>query len=208
MSKKGGSSGANSEAAMARADEAARQKKIRQGTGEIDRIFGESFNDDFFKGRETAFTDYATPQLQDQFADARKELTFALARNGTLDSSIRAGKEGELQQEFDKNDRAVKDQALAYGNEARTNVEGARSDLINTLNATGDAQGAANSALARASTLSAPAAFSPLAPLFANFTAGLSQQAQLERASALSGGAVGPRFNTGIFANPSAVRVS
>ncbi len=204
MAKKGGSS--NNDAMMARADEAARQAKVRAGTSEIDRIFGANFTDDFYKKRQDAFVDYAKPQLNDQFGDARKQLTFALARNGTLDSSVRAEKEGELQKEFDKNNRSVQDQALSFGNEARTSIEGARTDLIKTLNATGDAEGAASGALTRASALSAPQAFSPLAPLFANFTAGLGQQARLEQSAAFGGPA--PRFNTGIFANSNAVRNS
>ncbi|CAK7259095.1 MULTISPECIES: hypothetical protein [unclassified Shinella] len=156
------------------------------------------FTDDYFKGIRQKYIDYANPQLEDQYGDAQKELTFALARGGLLDSSVRGEKAGELQQLYDLNKQQVADQALAYEGEARNAVEDARSNLIATLNATGDAQGAANSAIARASALSKPAAYSPLAQLFTDFTAGLGTQAALERANYYGGGEK-PRYTTGLF---------
>lgn len=166
------------------------------------------FTDDYFKGLRQNYIDYATPQLEDQYGKAQKELTFALARGGNLDSSVRGDKAGELQQLYDLNKQQVADQALAYEGEARNSVEDARSNLIATLNATGDAQGAANSAIARASALSKPAAYSPLSQLFADFTAGLGTQAALERAN-YYGGAQAPRYSTGLFApNKSSTKVS
>lgn len=208
MSKKSGGSNSNNEAAMAREAEQRRQAAIRGGTKEIDRIFGDQFNDDFFTGRQNAFTEYYAPQLDNQFSDARKQLTYSLARSGTLDSSMRAEKEAELQKEYDDNSRAISDKALAYSNETRGNVEASRADLVNMLNSTGDVRGSVNSALSRANTLSAPDAFSSLGPMFANFTAGLAHQAALERASTLSGGAIKPMFNTGLFGNSGSVKVT
>lgn len=204
----GGSNSGAREARMARADEAARQERIRQGTQRIGTVFDSQFNDQFFDGRRQAYVDYATPQVEDQFADAQKQLTFALARGGNLNSSARAEKAADLQKRFDITTQEVADKGLSYANEARSAVEGARSDLVGMLNATGDAEGAANSAISRASALSQPAAFSPLTQLFSDFTAGLGQQAALERAAAFSGGQVQPRFNTGLFGpNRNAVKV-
>lgn len=206
MGKK--SSGGN-EAAQARADEQARQDRIRTGTSQIDDTFGRQFTDDFYNGRQNAFVNYATPQLETQAADARKQLAFALARSGQTDSSVRAQKEAELQREVDLQRQGITDQGLSYANDARTKVEGSRSDLVSMLNTTGDAEGAANSAVTRASALSQPVAFSPMGQLFANFTSGLGTQAALERASALSGGAITPRYNTGLFGNSNnAVKVT
>lgn len=164
------------------------------------------FNDTFFDARKKAFLDYATPQLDDQYADANEALTYQLARQGLLDSSVRADKGAELQKKYDLNKQQIADQALSYSTEARNNVEKARSDLVAMLNATGDAEGAASSALARASALSQPQAFSPLTQLFADFTAGLGQQAQWERSAAM-GGPSG-RYNTGLFSNSKSVKVS
>lgn len=189
---------------MARIDESMRQERVRQGTERIGSIFDGQFNDDFFDQRRDAFVNYATPQLEDQFGDAQKQLTFALARGGLLDSSVRADKSAELQKKYDLNKQQIADKALSSSTESRNAVEDARSNLVATLNATGDAQGAANSAISRASALSQPASFSPLTQLFSDFTAGLGQQAALERAAAYSGGMVRPpRYETGLF-GPSA----
>jgi hypothetical protein len=239
MGGKSGAKEAKAEAARIRADEEARQQRIRQGTSSINQIFsggtgkvgtgdkvnlgnydpkktyytstGEvwkppatgwgkalqegvyssvadappgAFTEDFFTKRAKAFTDYATPQLESQRGDAAKDLVFALTRSGNLDSSTRATKEGELQKLYDIQRQGIIDQGQAYANTARTNVEDARSDLIKTLNATGDAQGAASGAINRASALSAPDKFDPLSQLFADFTASLGSQYALERSEA------------------------
>lgn len=200
-----GSSKASKEAKRARKAEEARQARIREGTQRIDDIFG-SFNDDFYGGRRQSYLDYSTPQLEDQYADAQKQLTYALARSGTLDSSIRAERAAELQKAYDLNQQQIADQALSYETEARNAVEGARSNLVSTLNATGDAEGAANAALARSQALSQPVAFSPLTNLFADFTSTLGRQAAFERANHYSGGQTGARYDTGLFTpSPGAV---
>lgn len=204
-----GAKASKKESNIARFEENARQDKIRAGTDRIGNIFDGNFTDDFFKGRRDAYTAYATPQLEDQYSDAQKQLTYALDRAGTLDSSIRAEKVGELQKLYDTNKQDIADKALGAENEARNAVEGARSDLVQTLNVTGDAQAAANSAISRATALSQPQTFNPLSQLFAAFTTGLGQQAAQERAEAASGGLYKAKFNTGLFGTPSSsVKVS
>lgn len=198
----GGKKGGN-EAAKARSEEQQRQSRIREGTTRVNSIFDGQFNEPYFEGRKQAYIDYANPQIEDQYGDAQKELTFSLARSGLLDSSVRGQKAGELQKRYDLTKQEVADKALAYSGEAKSAVEDARSNLIGTLNATGDAEGAASGAINRASALSKPAAFSPLSQLFADFTAGLGTQAALEKANYYSGGQTGSRYNTGLFAPKS-----
>lgn len=198
----GGKSDSN-ESEQLRADEEARQARIREGTDKVNSIFDGQFNDQYYDQQRDNFMNYAEPQLETQFGDAQKELTFALARGGNLDSSARGSKVSDLQQLYDLNKQNIADQAVAYRGKAQSNVEDARANLISTLNVTGDATGAANSAIARSSALSEPAAYSPLAQLFTDFTAGLGQQAALERANYYSGGLTGARYNTGLF-TPSA----
>jgi hypothetical protein len=196
----GGKSGKaqSKEAARARAEEEARQQRIRQGTSSINKTFGQ-FNDDFYRGIRDSYTEYAMPQLTEQRDKAAKDLTFSLARSGQLDGSVRAQKSGELQKLFDLNEQQVRDQALAQENQSRNAVESARSDLVGMLNATGDNQQAVNSALSRATILTQPQAYSPLGQLFTDFTAELGNQAARERAAAASGGRYQPTFNTGLF---------
>lgn len=196
----GGGGKGGGEAAQARADEQARQERIRAGTEKIGTIFDGQFNDGYFDKQKQSYIDYAKPQLEDQYGKAQKELTYSLARAGNLNSSVRGEKSAELQKQYDLNAQKIADDALAYSTQARNQVEAARSDLVSQLNATGDAEGAANSAISRASTLSQPAAFSPLTELFSTFTSGLGTQAALERANYYSGGAFKPTYNTGLFA--------
>lgn len=164
------------------------------------------FTPEFFNNRRQAYLDYANPQLEDQYGKANKELTFSLARSGLLDSSVRGQKLGDLQKLYDTQKQAVADKALSSETDARNSVEDARSNLISTLNATGDAQGAANSALARSTALSAPAAYSPLGQLFTDFTNGLGIQAAQERSYAAGGSK--PLYNTGLFSNAGRVSVT
>jgi hypothetical protein len=196
----GGKSGKaqSAEAARARAEEEARQQRIRQGTSDINSKFSQ-FDDTFYRGIRDSYTNYALPQLTEQRDKAAKDLTFSLARSGQLDGSVRAQKTGELQKLFDLNEQQVRDQALAQENQARNNVENARADLVGTLNATGDNQQAVNSALSRATVLTQPQAYSPLGQLFTDFTAELGSQAARERAAAASGGRYAPTINTGLF---------
>jgi hypothetical protein len=167
-----------------------------------------AFGPDFFKKQRQTFLDYANPQLEDQYGKAQKELTFALDRGGNLNSSVRGQKTGDLQQLYDLNKQKIADEALSHETTTRTAVEDARANLVATLNATGDAEGAANSALTRAAALSAPAAYSPLSQLFGDFTAGLGTQAAQERAEAVSGGGYKARYNTGLFGGAGRVQVT
>lgn len=182
LSGGGGDGGAK----QARADEQARQAKIRDGTSQVNSIFDSQFNDDFFGKRQQSYLDYATPQLNDQYGDARKQLTFALDRTGNLDSSVRAEREAALQKLYDTNRRSVADEALGYSTKAKSSVEDARAGLIQTLNATADTQGAVNGAINRSKVLSQEEAYSPLNQLFTSFTGTLGQQAAADKAAALS----------------------
>lgn len=202
MSKKGG----GNEAALARQEEQERQARIREGTTRVNGIFDGQFNDGYFDQQRQRYVDYAMPQVDDQRNNANKELVFAMDRAGQLEGSARADLSGELQKRYDLENQKVRDDGLAYSTQARTQVEGARGDLIAMLNATGDAQGAANSAVARSAALSQPAAYSPVANLFADFTGGLGTQAAAERAFAYGGPR--PTYNTKLFApRSSAVSV-
>lgn len=189
-----------------RADEAARQERIREGTKSISDMFDAQFTPTFFENRAKSYVDYATPQLADQHKDAVKELTFALDRRGALDSSSRAGLEAELERRRALSEQEIKDKATDYKTAAQTGVEGARSNLITTLNATGDAESAVSSAQSRAAALSALPGYSPLSQLFVDFTSMLGTQAAAEKSFAYANGPK-PTFSTGLFApNKSSIQ--
>jgi len=163
--------------AMARADEEARQARIKQGMASIDNTF-KQFNSDFYDRRKQAVLDSTMPQLNDQMTKTKEQLQYNLARSGLTDSSVRSANEAEVNRQMDVNKAAVAGQAQDYANQARTQVEQNRSDLIGQLNATGDAQAAAQGALSRASIASAQPSISPLGLMFQNTTGLLGQASQ------------------------------
>lgn len=193
----GGKNAASRAAAQQRADEQERQARIREGQGRIADIYDTNFNDEFFGGIRQGFLDYARPQLDRQFEDAREQNIFSLARSGLLDSSVRGEQAADLQETYDTNLTDIRNRALDYESQARGRVEDARSDTVRTLQATGDADAAADSALARSRALATPPAYSPLGQMFTDGTAALSTQIALERAEA-AGSQYGPRVNTGL----------
>lgn len=166
------------------------------------------FDEDFYNERQQNYLDYATPQLNDQYEDAARQLTFALDRSGMLQSSVRAKKEADLRKKYNVNRQQVADQGLNFKTQAKNSVEDARANLIATLNATGDTEGAVKMAMTRAQALSAPDNYSPLGQMFSSFTGALGQQADVEKQAALAsqfGGTGGASlFNR----NKNAVRVT
>ncbi len=197
----GGKNAAKKSAEEARAAEEARQASIRAGQSKIDETFGQ-FDDQFYAGRSDAFRSYAMPQVEQQRDKASREALFDLARRGLTDSSAASSLGGELQRMFTQQKQQVEDEALSYATKARGAVEGARSDLVSMLHATGDGQAAAQGAVNRAAQLNSPDEFSVLAPLFSDFTNALATQAGYERAAAIDP-RYKPRYNTGLFSTPS-----
>lgn len=133
-----------------------------------------TFSDEFYDKQYQNYLDYATPQLNDKYAEAQRNLVYALDKSGMTDSSIRAAKEAELQKQYDQSLRDISDKALSYKTESKSNVESARANLINTLTNTSNASQAANDAANQAKILSQPTSYSALGDIFSNFTKGLS----------------------------------
>ena len=194
MAKKDG--GAGKAAKQAQADEAERQARVRAGTEQVNSTFSQ-FDDPFFEKQRTNYLNFALPQLDDQYGEAQKKLTFALARDGNLNSSAQATQNGLLQKTYDTQRLSLADQGQNLANQARSNVEDARGNLISTLNATGDATQTANSATARAGALSAPPGYSAIGDAFGTVLNGMAINAQNNRTQALMAGK--PLSGTGLF---------
>ena len=168
-------------AAIARQQEEARQAKILEGRNSIDSAF-EQFSPEFYDTQTRAYGDYYNPQLTDHFEKARRKLIYDLSRSGNLNSGAGAKKIGELTKSRDLQRGAISGQALDYGNQIRTNVENARSDLYSQNQASADPSAAASGALARAGALTTPPALSPLGDVFASLIdfgrVGIEQEAK------------------------------
>jgi hypothetical protein len=198
-----GGGGGDGGAAQARADEMARQARIKTGVGNINQKF-EKFDEGFFKGRGQAYTNFATPQVNDQYKQVSDQLAFSLARTGLDQSSEKARQGGILMR-----DNALARQTLAEGatteaTKARQAVEDQRNSLISQVNMTADPEMAAQNALRSAGIMEQQQAFNPVANLFAN-TTGLLGAAQ--NAGYYSGGPGLDPFKSLVGIKPSRNRV-
>ena len=201
----GGGGGGNAQQMMfdqaekSREAEQRRQNAVRDAETTINTKFGDMFTPDFWKGRQDAALGYYKPQLDDQFANARKDLTYWLGDRGLLNSTVANEKTADLQKLFDTNTRTVGNNVLDMVNSEKGKVNEAQQGLISDARSNGDAEAASNASNAQIASLSAPDTYSPLANMFVGFTDALKTQAALEQASALSNGAYKPTFNTGLF---------
>lgn len=208
MSKggKGGSSGPSYQDWQ----EIARQQEIATGTKNINDTFDKQFTPEFFGNIKQGYLNFANPQLDNQYRDAQKQLTYSLARTGNLDSSTRADQFGDLTTQYNSNRQQVAGDAQSKANASQDAVNSARSNLLSALSASGNAASAANSATAQASALSSAPSYSPIGDMFGGITSALAQQGQYARLAALTGnGGGGGGFGPSLFRpSASAVRVS
>lgn len=168
-----GGGGGDGGAAQARADEQARQGRITEGVGKIDETFGK-FDNSFFDNRAKAYSNYATPQLNQQYHQASNALTYGLARSGQSNSSEAARQGGVLQADNANARQQVADAATGEAQKARQQVEDNRNNLINQLHATSNPGLAASGALRDAALLANQPGFSPIGNLFQNTSATLA----------------------------------
>tara|TARA_R100000406_G_scaffold55059_1_gene37726 strand:- start:510 stop:1109 length:600 start_codon:yes stop_codon:yes gene_type:complete len=186
----GGSRGDGGAAERRRAEEE-RQARIRAGDAKITDQF-KGFDDAFYDNRRNAYLDFAKPQVTDQYEDAFKQLTLALADSNLLNSSAAARRRGDLLKKKGEYERQIGSKANEYANTARSQVEAAKSDLRSqNMNIANPTLVAANAAQ-RARSLNEVPVFDPLVNLFAGAAEGLSTQADLERRGK-------NRYDSGLF---------
>lgn len=188
-------------AQQSREIEAVRQARVQEGMGQIDQTFGQ-FDDNYYKQVQDSFLKLMQPDLTKQYQDAKRGMVLNLARTGKIGSSSGIRNLGELEETRKRSEADLANRALNEGQKARADVETSRGDLINLLNATGDPGAAAQAANTRASLLSAPRQFEPLANAFQALTSAAATGAVAEQ-----NGYRG--FNSGLFdVKPSARTVN
>jgi hypothetical protein len=178
-------------AEIARQQEAARQQRITEGQGKIDQAFA-GFNDQFFSKFQNDYLNYYTPQMQDQFNDANRQLTLSLASAGGLTSSAGLRRQDELQRAFQQRSSELANTAATEANRRRAEVEGARTDLLALNRSAADPSQVSAQALARAGTLQGPMDYQPLGDLFGSLVNTATQGLRLESAGY-------PGLGTGVF---------
>lgn len=157
----------------ARLREEERQARIEEGTAAVDSTFN-TFDDSYYDGIVSNYMDYYQPQLDNQFDNATDDLTFALARAGTLNSSIAANKQADLTTQYNDALSSFLSQATGAANQQRQRVGQEKSSLISLLNQTADADRIANEALARTQQIyQEQPSYNPIGDLFGGFAVGV-----------------------------------
>lgn len=166
-------------AEIARQEEEKRQALISQGKTRIDEAF-KGFDDGYYDKVASDYRNYYDPQIEDQYEDARKKLILGLATKGTLDSSFGQGRLADLEGKRTTAHADYANNALDAGSKARGDVENARNVLYQQNTTAADPSQAATAAAQQVKALQAPASYSPLAQLFADFlnTAATGVQAE------------------------------
>ena len=165
--------------AKARADELARQKRVDEGIEEIEDVFGQ-YDQDFYDKRSEAYTNYQAPQLEDQYKKGLKELQFALARGGRLNSSTEVGKKAKAAQDLQFQRQEMAGRAMQAAADSETGVLKAKDDLIKLNLANADPDLAASLSIARSKALNKPPKYDELLDVFGNITEGLASRQELE----------------------------
>lgn len=168
------------EAEKQRADEEARQGRVREGADKINQTFA-GYDDDFYKGITQNYLDYATPQVEDQFKDAARQLRITLARNSMLNSSVNVDRKAKLQEDFNNAMREQSIKGKQFANATQQNLEAAKTDLLSQNQNIADPILIAQSAANRANAAAELPPYSPLGDLFAGAAEGFATQLQLEQ---------------------------
>lgn len=162
-----------------RAEEEARQARIEQGKQEIDSAFA-GYDDAFYANQASNYMDYATPQIEEQYTDAMRELTRALARSGLSQSSVAAERRANIERKLADAQADAARQGQSYANDVRQSLASVKNNLISQNNALADPTLIANMAASQSSAASQVPNYSPVANIFANVAEGLATQQQLE----------------------------
>jgi hypothetical protein len=175
----GGDDFLKDEYARQRAEEEARQGRITEGKAAIDAAMA-GYDDDFYAGQAQNYIDYATPQIEDQYTDAMGSLIRALSRSGMSQSSVAAKRKADLQEKLNNAQVDAARQGEAFANDTRSALAGVKNSLISQNQSLADPTLIASMAANQSNAASQLPSYNPVAQIFADATAGLATQSQLE----------------------------
>jgi len=133
------------QAQEAKQKEADRQARLNVGKGAIDKLFGtDNFGDEFYNKYNKASLDYTLPQLDTQYGKAKRDMTYDLARAGTLRSTAAGEAQGYLENENAVNNAALRAKADTDTASLRQSIASQQQQAYNQLYATEDPAVAAN----------------------------------------------------------------
>lgn len=161
----GGTSNAGTQA---RQQQQLQQGEVQQATNRINQAFS-GFTPQYYQNRAQAYTNFAEPQLMQQYQDTSLGLLDKLGNQGLLNSSAGLQERGALQNQLGLQQQGVANTGIQQAQQLQQQVAGEQSSLIGQANAAADPLSVSQQALGQAANFAAPSAFQPLGNLFQNF---------------------------------------
>lgn len=138
----------------------------------------EGFQPDFYQKRAQAYTNYALPQVAQQYQTNRNSLLYGLSNRGLSNSSVAGHASAELERTANTARQTVADTGLEQANQLKRDVESARQQSVSQLYQTADPGQATQQAISSAASLRQPSTFAPIANMFS----GLANQFYINQA--------------------------
>lgn len=154
-------------AKIAAQQEAERQARIAEGTNRINSQFSQ-FDDNYFNGIADAYKAHYTPQIEEQYQAARKNMMYNPA-GGSTSSSAFAARLGELERDRQRQMVEIANRGLSEAQNYRSNVVSNKQNLIGQLNAGSGVDSVSSLAAEQAKSLTATPTYSALGDLFSRF---------------------------------------
>ena len=148
--------------------EAKTQAQLAQGTAAVNSQFSQ-FGNDFYNQAAKDYTNYATPQVDQQFRNTNNDLTYSLERNGLLNSGAAVQRRASLKQALNTNLGDIANTAQDQENTLRTNVANQKSSLLSQVEAGAAPSEVAQQAQAATANLRAPTALPPVGNMFSDW---------------------------------------
>jgi hypothetical protein len=182
---------AASAAATAKADAlaAAAAQQVKSDQGTVAGDFAQ-FNPDYYSKYRNAYTGYYTPQVADQYGQAKDQLTAALAGNGTLESSAGATALANLAKRNTDQISQIQSQADSATTAQQQKIAAAESGLYSSANAGVDPTQLATNATAQTTALAAPQNYTPLSSVFTDLVTPFSNYTKAAATAPAGTGAI------------------
>ena len=155
-------------AAGVQAQQQQQQANTNQAVSSINSAFS-GFTPQFYQGVQDAYTNYAMPQLQQQYQTANNQLGYKLAGQGLLNSSAAQQGTNALSGAMQTNQNQLANAAVGQANQMKQTVGQEQSNLIGQAQTATDPAALGTQALALASSTTAPSTFAPVGQLFSQF---------------------------------------
>lgn len=144
-----------------------RKANITSGRAQIDTAF-QGFDPNYYNDYQKSYLGYYNPQIDKQFGDTNRELTYRLADRGLLESSVGAESIGNLFRQYGDKKSDVANAAIDAANKLKSQVQDTKTNLYSLNESASDPATVAAAAAGQASAIAQPQNYNALGSLFAD----------------------------------------